>query len=333
MPKISIIMPVYNKQNYLERSLDSVLNQSFSDFELIVIDDGSTDSSMTILEKYRSMDPRIKLIHSENHGVSHARNIGLDHITGKYITFVDADDELKQEYLTSLYKNYKDSGADIVINGITKVTKDGRNLEMCKGYSDGIYRICDILPDFASIQKNTGVFGYCVSKLFSSEFCGETRFDEGLNLAEDFDYYLKLYRKAQLIYMSNRLNYLYYQDTSGSSSEIKDEMIDYFSQFKINLRYQSFLEEMNCYSGKNKKIVDQIISSNAFHTLFYSNDKEFVEKCAYIRNKIDDSVNFQDISHYKKAVLNAAIKGNYQVSRLLIKLYKSLRSIKRKLSW
>ena len=92
MPKISIIVPVYNTEKYLPRCIDSILNQTFKDFELILINDGSTDLSAEIIEDYARMDKRIKTLHIENSGQGAARNRGLDIATGDYIGFVDSDD-------------------------------------------------------------------------------------------------------------------------------------------------------------------------------------------------------------------------------------------------
>ena len=92
MPKVSIIMPAYNKENYIQKTLDSIIQQKFIDFELIIIDDGSTDKTRNILEEYRVLDKRIKIHHIENGGVSNARNIGLRHAVGDWIQFLDADD-------------------------------------------------------------------------------------------------------------------------------------------------------------------------------------------------------------------------------------------------
>lgn len=99
MPKVSIIMPAYNKENYIQKTLDSIIQQKFIDFELIIIDDGSTDKTRNILEEYRVLDKRIKIHHIENGGVSNARNIGLRHAVGDWIQFLDADDLIDPEYL------------------------------------------------------------------------------------------------------------------------------------------------------------------------------------------------------------------------------------------
>ena len=102
-PAVSVIVPVYNTEKYLEECIQSVLNQSFTDFELLLIDDGSTDQSGLICDKYAKKDNRIRVFHKINGGVSSARNLGLDNAKGEWITFVDSDDCLKPDYLMNLY--------------------------------------------------------------------------------------------------------------------------------------------------------------------------------------------------------------------------------------
>lgn len=97
--KISIIIPVYNAERFLRRCLDSVLNQSYSNWECIIVDDGSKDSSFAICDEYVKTDSRFKVIHKENGGVSEARNIGLSQLSGEWVTFVDSDDELTLDAL------------------------------------------------------------------------------------------------------------------------------------------------------------------------------------------------------------------------------------------
>lgn len=103
MPEVSIIIPVYNNEQYIEKCIQSVLNQTFENFEVIVINDGSTDKSGEILEKLNREDSRIILIEQKNQGVAVARNRGMNKATGKYITFVDGDDYLKNNYIEKMY--------------------------------------------------------------------------------------------------------------------------------------------------------------------------------------------------------------------------------------
>ena len=107
MPEVSIIIPVYNNEQYIEKCIQSVLNQTFENFEVIVINDGSTDKSGEILEKLNREDSRIILIEQKNQGVAVARNRGMNKATGKYITFVDGDDYLKNNYIEKMY-SYSD---------------------------------------------------------------------------------------------------------------------------------------------------------------------------------------------------------------------------------
>ena len=103
MPKISVIVPVYKAEKYICRCVDSILAQTFTDFELLLIDDGSPDNSGAICDEYAASDSRVKVFHKENGGVSSARNVGLDNACGEWITFVDADDWIAETFIAGLY--------------------------------------------------------------------------------------------------------------------------------------------------------------------------------------------------------------------------------------
>ncbi len=113
-PKISVIIPVYNVENYLRECVDSVLNQTFSDYEIILVDDGSTDISGKICDKYAVKDDRVNVIHKKNGGLSNARNVGLKKAVGEYIYFLDSDDYIKTDALEKLYNTAISEKADVV---------------------------------------------------------------------------------------------------------------------------------------------------------------------------------------------------------------------------
>ena len=113
--KISIIIPVYNVEDYLSQCLDSVLSQDFDDFEVICVNDGSTDNSLIILEKYAKLDSRIKIISQINGGLGSARNTGLKHANGEYVMFIDSDDYISEGSLKKIYYNAVSNNSDIVI--------------------------------------------------------------------------------------------------------------------------------------------------------------------------------------------------------------------------
>ena len=113
MPEISVIVPIYNVEKYLGPCIDSILAQTFKDFELILVDDGSPDRCGKICDEYERVDKRIRVIHQENSGLSAARNVGLDVMVGKYVTFIDSDDLVDKRFLEELYDNLQNDKAQI----------------------------------------------------------------------------------------------------------------------------------------------------------------------------------------------------------------------------
>ena len=115
MPRLSIIVPVYQAKEYLEKCINSILEQSFVDFELILVDDGSKDASGTICDEYAKRDKRIRVIHKENGGLSDARNTGIKLANSDYLMFVDSDDYIEKNMLECLYKNIIEKDSDIAV--------------------------------------------------------------------------------------------------------------------------------------------------------------------------------------------------------------------------
>ena len=127
MPEFSVIIPVYNVEKYLGKCIDSILAQTFRDYELILIDDGSLDKSGEICEQYAMKDSRIVVVHQKNGGVSAARNTGIDKAQGRYITFIDSDDSVENNYLSSMYTISED--IDLVIGGIKHIEINGNEYD------------------------------------------------------------------------------------------------------------------------------------------------------------------------------------------------------------
>ncbi len=126
MPLISVIVPVYNAESFLHICVDSVLKQTFHDFELILIDDGSKDKSFQVMQNLSEIDYRIQVYHHENHGAGYTRNRGIQLASGKYITFIDSDDYVNEDYLDTFIKSIEDN--DVLISGYNKVSMDEHKL-------------------------------------------------------------------------------------------------------------------------------------------------------------------------------------------------------------
>lgn len=275
--RISIIVPVYNKQKYLNTILHMIHSQSFVDFECLLIDDGSTDGSGDICDRVASYDSRFKVYHINNSGVSHARNIGLDNAQGEYITFIDSDDEIHQDYLLNLYDCIINYNVDIVISGYTKKwDENDRENEPVFYDLSGKYKMEDLLFDFALMQSKYGIFGWCWSKIFHRELIKNVRFDEMVSLAEDLDFYLRLYPKIDTVYIDNKPYYFYRQETDNSLiSSIADDKIDYFTQLKIQIRIRDYLDSENVLVGSNLEISNKRIDDYLFFCLYHSKGKDF----------------------------------------------------------
>jgi len=123
-PKISVVIPVYNMEKYLKRCMDSVINQTFKDLEIILVNDGSKDNSGSICDEYKALDKRVKVIHKQNAGLGFARNSGMEISTGEYISFVDSDDYINTDMYEKLYQRIKQENADTCIFGYQRMIGD-----------------------------------------------------------------------------------------------------------------------------------------------------------------------------------------------------------------
>jgi glycosyltransferase involved in cell wall biosynthesis len=209
-PKISIIIPVYNVEKYIQECIDSVLSQTFTDFECIIINDGSTDNSGNICDEYAEKDKRIKIIHKKNGGVSSARNAGLDIAKGEWIVFVDGDDWVDEKYLEFLYGNAVTCNVDVSICGVN-VFEDGLIYHSDKSVSsvtltpkEAILIMFDIKASFS---------GFSVNKLFKKQLLDKNslKYDESVSYMEDVRFFYELFKMAGKIYYSSQPYYFYRQ--------------------------------------------------------------------------------------------------------------------------
>ena len=185
--KISIIIPIYNTEAYLPRCIDSILSQSFTDYELILINDGSIDNSGSICDKYAQQDNRIKVFHQKNGGLSSARNTGLDHAQGEWIYFVDSDDELKPDGLQTLV-NCISEDVDMVMGGYEQYNLDGNLIETEKNHETlTLSRRDSLLVLFPDHSIQYSYLGYVWIRLFRNRIIQDhgLRFDTSIRIKED----------------------------------------------------------------------------------------------------------------------------------------------------
>lgn len=244
MPKVSVIVPVYKVEKFLPRCLDSIVNQTLEDIEIICINDGSPDNSLQILEEYAKKDSRIKIINQENAGLSVARNVGMEIAQGEYIGFVDSDDWIDVEFYEKLYTTAKKYDADIGVCSVQSVRKFGRKNYLFKYKSEELaedtykkYYLCDI-----------PCVGYVWNKIYRTSDIKKFNimFEPGVYF-EDVCFLLEsLYNLKRLVTVPE-VKYYYQRDNAGSilrlkSQKIKDDsahvherMLEFFKSQNLTL--------------------------------------------------------------------------------------------------
>lgn len=202
---ISIIIPVYNAEKYLPKCIDSILQQTYQDFELILVDDGSTDNSLSVCEKYAERDKRIRVLHKQNGGQGSARNLGLSVFNGDYVTFIDSDDWVDSKLLYVLLSNAIRTNADI---SCCSVYSDENGSDRKRDSELIVKNNTEAMNAFV---RNEGCFNHSpVGKLFARDTVKGMRFVE-LSGFEDAGSIFKAFIKADTVVSQNISLYFYYQ--------------------------------------------------------------------------------------------------------------------------
>ncbi len=231
-PDISVIIPVHNAGKYLPECLDSILRQTFSDWELIIADDGSKDSSGEIADAYASSDGRIKVIHSDNRGVSAARNSCIERSHGRYLAFVDADDRLEPDYLKVLFDLAEKHEADISQCSFCFVNEDGSKTPDNNSFVFVLRERSEITDAYFS--SPTGNIRISVwAKLFRREVFSDVLFDQSLRVYEDALFVYECCKKAKTVCSTDARLYLYRQhENSTMHLNLTGIYPDYFKVFE-----------------------------------------------------------------------------------------------------
>lgn len=227
---VSVIIPVYNVEKYLDRCLQSVVDQTFKNLEIILVDDGSTDSSGVICDNWEKVDNRISVYHKENGGLSSARNYGLDRCHGRYITYVDSDDwlpDLAIDYLYNLIKKYDvDFAYGANIRCSKKVKYSEKNLE------ERILTRKQFLKKFFKDGTQENV-QYAWAKIYKAELFKEVRYPEGLTM-EDVPTMFNIAMRSKKIAASNRCVYYYFYNPNGiTGTRFSERWFDLIEIWKI----------------------------------------------------------------------------------------------------
>lgn len=215
-PKISVIVPVYNAESTIRRCVDSILAQTFTDFECLLIDDGSKDRSGAICDEYAEKDSRVRAFHKENGGVSSARNVGLDNVNGDWVTFCDSDDSMVVNALES-YIKYIHPDISIIRAGYRTISSEKTKDVSCKEFT-----LLDCDSNIFSFIEKTHYYGFLWNSLFSKSVIANIHFDESISWSEDHIFSAMADYNCKRIAFIPNVVYIHYMHEEGSLSSPKD---------------------------------------------------------------------------------------------------------------
>lgn len=220
-PMISIIVPIYNVEKYLNKCVDSILGQTFTDFELILVDDGSPDRCGEICDYYKTKDKRVKVIHKENGGLSSARNAGIDIARGEYIGFVDSDDFIEPFMYEYLIESINKNKCRLAVCAINYVFEDGKSISKVKNEKDQVFKFSSAILEMNKYK----LFDMAAcTKIFHKSLFDNIRFPVG-KLSEDFYVMYKIFDSAQKISFvaTPCYNYLQRQNSISRNTRINHD--------------------------------------------------------------------------------------------------------------
>ena len=323
MKKVSIIIPIYNSEEYLKRCIDSVINQTYKNLEIILIDDGSTDLSGKMCDTYSNNDSRIKVIHKKNSGVSDTRNQGIKIATGTYFLFIDSDDWLENNMVETLVKYKEKNKCDIVRCNYYKNCSDGSEIKCIShpNYTSNP-NMNQILKD---VYSNNNFPAFFWTMLIDSEYKKEIVFDSKIAMMEDTDCLAKLVKKTQSIYFCDEYLYHYYVNTESASRSDKNLIRNYENLLILNDKYhrrENNIEILECIDITHANIIIGTCIKLFSSKNYDKKDKYSNLKCILNNThvqRIFSSVSTKSISFKKKNIF-LAIKRN-SFNSLIFNLY------------
>lgn len=313
-PEISIIVPVYNVQAYLERCVASILKQTFSNFELILVDDGSTDNSGTICDRLANEDSRIMTIHKMNGGLSDARNVGIEHARGKYIGFVDSDDYIEPVMYQFLYENIIAYNTDMSCCGVYNQYLESKTPQ----YKDNINILCNNIEAFGYQLEGKILPGTICNKLIKTKLISKLRFPIG-KVYEDAFFTIDLMQSIKTVFISTKPLYNYmHRKSSITTTPYRKRDLDVI---------QAYENTLNVVSEKFPEIIKQalfrlywsyfIVLDRMLLTKDYKKVEDYKRIVRYLKKNLSNILNSPYFTRSRK--LSAiALKINVNLYRMIL---------------
>lgn len=243
MKKVSVIIPVYNVAPYLRKCLDSVIGQTYENLEIILINDGTKDASLSICEEYKNKDSRIRLYSQKNQGLSAARNLGIDHATGEYITFVDSDDWLELEFVETLVTELERTDSDIAVGNFNKFEMEKSLFHIYaleKDYYVKTYTPNEWYDNIFSVANLSLCFVTAWGKVYKRNLFDGLHYPVGKVSEDDYTTYLTYMQAKQIVYVHKPL-YVYRYNNEGISHTSPRTDLSSLQSFEEEMTMMMFL--------------------------------------------------------------------------------------------
>lgn len=314
---VSVILPIYNVENYLEKCVNSVLSQTYHNLEVILVDDGAKDNSGKICDELKKKDKRIRVVHKENGGLSSARNAGYEVATGKYLMYIDSDDEIKSEIIEKCVTVIERDESDLVIYGYDKVDEQGNLLETCVWGNKLLSNKEMVSYLYNAIQEMS--FGYAWNKLYRKSVI-----DKSEVLAD-----AKVIDREDLVYNMELLKYfrkISYLDYSGYRYLQRNTSLLHNSNLARLDGVEYFVKRIKNIDVGNEKVNSKVFNMTVLHYLadciiknIIWNDElgskekkkvmqEIIDKCPFINCLYDDIDNGRHLRLLYKSIVNKKAK-------------------------
>lgn len=312
MPEISVIVPVYKVEPYIHKCVDSILAQTFTDYELILVDDGSPDTCGNICDEYAQKDARIHVIHKENGGLSDARNAGMKIACGEYVIFIDSDDYIDADMLSYLYENLKKADADMATCGIYEVYAD--RIEKQEEEPDFV---CSGEEAFRCILRGHTIRGEIWNKLIKRSCISDLEFPKG-KLYEDIFYTVDMMQRIKKVAVGTKPKYYYlHRSDSITGKAYRPKLFDIIDGYTKNYQvvqraFPKLEEEAECLWIWSRFIVlDKMLLEENYRSI-----DRFEELVTFIKQ------------HFRRIMKNPYFQRNRKISAIVllisIPLYRKL---------
>lgn len=315
--KISVIVPIYNVETYFRQCLDSIVNQTYKNLEIILVDDGSPDNCGMICDEYEAQDPRITVIHKVNEGLSAARNDGIERATGDWIAFVDSDDWCEPDYYEQLLASAKDQSPDVIFAGGYYKAYSSKSKEI-----HVFDKLCSYEghEQIENLQADIVRCGLPWDKLYKASFLREFRFARNARAFEDFLFNFQVLGKAQSVTVSPAIGYHYRQGEASIANKYNPDKPD------INYAFVARLHDCAQEQGMTAKLQDGVHAATICAISVAMNCCYFHQANPKSRDEIYQEIQQMTQRPYFQEAINSSSNRYLSVKEMVLKYALQLKS-------